>query len=114
MQFLHFDRRAALVAFLISASALAQNMPSAPSASAPGAPPSATAAITPVELLRRYPANSIDSAERASRALDDVKLGRAQIDKRFKEEEKACYKTFLANQCVTEAKARRRQALAEI
>jgi colicin import membrane protein len=65
-------------------------------------------------LLARYPTGSITSVAQANRALEDVKKGRKEIELRFKAEEKACYKIFLANKCVAEAKERRRVALAEV
>ena len=72
------------------------------------------ASVTPASLLARYPAGSITAVKQADDALEDVKKGRIGIEARFKADEKACYKTFLANKCVAEAKDRRRLALAEI
>ena len=79
-----------------------------------GSVSSAPASVTPASLLARYPAGSITSVPQANRALAELKKGRAEIEARLKSEEKACYKTFLANKCVAEAKDRRRLALAEI
>ena len=65
-------------------------------------------------LVKRYPPQSIVSVELADEALKAVKKGRQQANEIFKREEAACYKTFFANRCVDQAKARRRNALLAI
>jgi len=87
---------------------------SAASASAALASHKSDVSVTPASLLARYPSGSIVSAPQANRALTEVKKGRAEIEARFKSDEKACYKTFLANKCVAEAKDRHRLAMAQI
>jgi len=87
----------------------AQDAVAAPKASA-----SANADVSPplpVNLRERYPAHSIVSVEQADHALKDVAQERAAIEERFKYEEKACYRTFLANRCVEKAKEHRRNGL---
>lgn len=108
----------AIAALIFATPALAQSTASAPmqqvSVSEASASMTPVESVTPASLLARYPAGSIVSVPQANRALVEVKRGRTEIEMRFKSEEKACYKTFLANKCVAEAKARRRLALAEI
>ena len=70
--------------------------------------------LTPERLKARYPTGSITTVKQADRALAEVQKGRKQIEARMKADETACYKTFMANRCVTDAKARRRAALAGI
>src|SRR5660397_20621 len=53
-------------------------------------------------LTGRYPPKSIDSVERADQALEAVKKGRKQADDIFKRQERACYKKFFANRCISE------------
>ena len=83
-------------------------------AAAPKAPFELDPNLTPSALKARYPVQSITSLELANQALADVKSSRKQIETLFKQEEKACYKTFFANRCVASAKDRRRIALNEI
>jgi colicin import membrane protein len=95
-------------------SATAASIPKPVSSAKKSAAARADIPATSADLLTRYPNGSIVSVEQAENALEDVKQRRAGIEARFKVDEKACYKTFLANQCVVKAKERRRIALAEI
>jgi colicin import membrane protein len=71
----------------------------------------AFAAQTTVNLDKRYPAGSIDTAERAEQALSDAAVLRQSIDAQYKAESARCARVFLATEC--HDKARRAHTLGE-
>jgi colicin import membrane protein len=79
-------------------------------------PPSALPAdaITPEGLVARYPTGSIQSSDMAKRALAEVDLQRATLDRKYAAQQHVCYTQFLATSCLDEAKESRRLALAQI
>lgn len=72
-----------------------------------GAPPAARAADKPAEP----PVPTPRTLEEADAQRDRATALREAADVRFAEEEQACYKKFLANKCVEEARARHIQAV---
>lgn len=52
--------------------------------------------------------------EGAAAASARIKADRAQVESIFRADEKACYGKFAVNDCLNEARARRRQALADL
>lgn len=83
-------------------------------ASGPKTPFEPNPAYTSSALVERYPVQAITTLELSKQALEDLKIGRKQIETIFKQDEKACYKTFFANRCIAAAKDRRRLDLAKI
>ncbi|RQO38580.1 hypothetical protein DBR37_01405 [Herminiimonas sp. KBW02] len=65
-------------------------------------------AYLPKELVERYPADTIKSNEVAERAVAEVTKTRADIEKRFADEQKACYKVFFTTSCLDKIKEQRR------
>jgi len=65
-------------------------------------------------LVKRYPAGSIQSIEVADQALEEVSRARAGTEALFAEDERACYSKFFATSCLQNAKERRRYALAQL
>lgn len=57
------------------------------------------------------PGAAISSDEDARQALEAVQTERAIVHARFEREQATCYDRFLVNQCIEEAKERRRSAL---
>ncbi|TFW08973.1 hypothetical protein E4K72_07200 [Oxalobacteraceae bacterium OM1] len=64
--------------------------------------------------MKRYPAGSINSIERADAALADVEQVRAAVQASYASEEQGCFGKFFASTCVDDAKERRRIALNRI
>ena len=65
-------------------------------------------------LQERYPANSIQSSEKASSALSDVTQIRTSIEARYAAGQRACYKEFFTNSCLSKVKEERRADLAAV
>lgn len=65
-------------------------------------------------LVKRYPAGSIQSIEMADQALEEVSRARADTEALFAEDERACYPKFFATSCLENAKERRRHVLAQL
>lgn len=63
------------------------------------------------DLVERYPAGSIQSAETADAALEEVSRARSGVEASFAAEEQACYPKFFITSCVEQARERRRLAL---
>lgn len=75
----------------------------------------APASAYTIDALReRYPADSIQSADAATAALNDVQDARTRIDERYAMEQKACYPKFFTTSCLDKATERRRADLAAI
>lgn len=70
--------------------------------------------FSPKELLQRYPADSIKSNEVAERAVAEVAVTRADIEKRFAADQRGCYKQFFTTSCLDKIKEQRRIDLASI
>jgi colicin import membrane protein len=61
---------------------------------------------------REVPAPPVTSVAQADQMLASVARERAGIESRYAEREQVCYKKFFVNDCLDEAKERRRNALA--
>lgn len=61
-------------------------------------------------LSQRYPAGSIKSDEAAQKALDEARQDRQAASVRYVVDQRACYRKFLVNSCLEEAKERKRLA----
>ncbi|WDZ98444.1 hypothetical protein Herbaro_13850 [Herbaspirillum sp. WKF16] len=61
-------------------------------------------------LNQRYPAGSINSGDVAQKALDEAKEDREAVNVRYVIDQRACYRKFMVNACLDEAKDRRRAA----
>lgn len=66
------------------------------------------------DLVGRYPENSIQSSESASKALAEVQEARTYIETRFASEQQACYPKFFTTSCLNKAIERRRVDLARV
>lgn len=65
-------------------------------------------------LIKRYPAGSIQSIEVADQALEEAGRARAGIETLFAEDQRACYPKFFTTSCLEDAKERRRHTLAQV
>ncbi len=63
------------------------------------------------EAVGQYPTGSIQSQEAASSALEMVTAARANIDARYKLDQRACYPKFFTTSCLNKATERRRVEL---
>lgn len=61
-------------------------------------------------LKQRYPAGSIKSGDAAQKALDEAKEDREVATVRYAIDQRACYRKFLVNSCLEEARDRKRLA----
>lgn len=61
--------------------------------------------------VARYPSGSIQSQEAASSALEMVTTARANIEARYKLDQRVCYPKFFATSCLNKATERRRVEL---
>ena len=105
----------AAVACLSLGTVWAQGNGSAPTpAKVPNAALIKDESVSSASLKSRYPAGSITAVKQADAAIADTARGRERAESVYLADEKACYQTFFANSCVTEAKERRRVALAEL
>lgn len=68
----------------------------------------------PGALRDRYPAGSIDSAERADAALATTSGAKSRVEKAFAADARACLQRVLVNACIDEARQLQRRRLAEI
>ncbi len=59
-------------------------------------------------LMEEYPADSIQSSERADAAVKAATEARAGIEARYAAEQRACYPKFFTNACLNKATERRR------
>jgi hypothetical protein len=96
--------------FCCMAPAAAQNAPAIDSTEQKAA--SAPAELN--ELLARYPAGSIRTAEDANHAGDNVHKMHALIDAQFAEDQRNCYPKFFTTSCLNDAKERHRTELAKV
>jgi hypothetical protein len=72
------------------------------------------AAYSIAPLKDRYPTDSIQSAESARSALQDVQEARKHIEARYTLEQHACYPKFFTTSCLDKATEHRRKDLAAI
>lgn len=100
---------------LLGAAAMTSVLAAVPVFAQDGVKPAAAAdPLAPSVLLARYPTGSISSAEMAERAVAEVGKARARIEAQFEADQRACYEKFFANECIDNAKERRRHALAQV
>ena len=62
------------------------------------------------ELATQFPAQSIDSVERARAALALVPVARAEIDRRIAYQRAKCYEEFFTSSCLNDLRDRERRA----
>lgn len=72
------------------------------------------AAYSIAPLKERYPTDSIQSAESARSALQDVQEARTHIEARYTAEQHACYPKFFTTSCLDKVTEHRRKDLAAI
>lgn len=66
------------------------------------------------EIVQRYPADSIQSTEKANEALKDVSAARTKLDARLAAEEQVCYPKFFTTSCLNKAAERKRLDLLSV
>lgn len=71
---------------------------------------SAWADETGQSLVERYPSGSIDTAEKAKAALDEIDEARAAITRFYLAQKMACYDRFFAASCLTDVRQNQRVA----
>ena len=74
----------------------------------------AQSAPEPGSLRERYPAASIDSAERADAALAETGGAKAHVQLEYRNRARDCMATFAVNACLDSARALQRKRLADI
>jgi colicin import membrane protein len=79
-----------------------------------GTPLRAQSPATVDALRERYPASSIDSIEKADRALGDTTGSKERVDKDYKAAARACLDKVLVNSCFDGARDERRRRMADI
>lgn len=71
-------------------------------------------AVTEIPFSQRYPANSINSIERADQVLDVAAKERASLDYQYIDDQRACYKHFFVAYCLENAKEHHRVLIKQI
>lgn len=70
--------------------------------------------LSELPFAQRYPANSINSVERADQILDVAAKERALLDYRYIDDQRACYKHFFVSYCLENAKEHHRVLIKQI
>lgn len=65
-------------------------------------------------LAERYPSGSIDTAARATAALDDIVDTRIDVDRLYSNQRIACFDHFFATACMNDVREKKRAALTKI
>ena len=89
-----------LISLLTSVPAMAQNTNSV--------------ALSEIPFGQRYPANSINSVERADQVLDITAKERAALDYQYIDDQRACYKHFFVAYCLENVKEHHRVLIKQI